>query len=476
MQFVDSVRLLSLVSALFDSKVYWSNGAQIIPPHDAGIAAEILKNLQPWHLASAATDAAGADASVAPKPLAFDASHPRLSDPYAAVTDAYFRRAAAEYCWRGEENRALTQAALPVTFTAMHGVGAPFTARALQCFGLPPYVPTPSQIEADPEFPTVKFPNPEEGKGALKLAMEAADAAGSRLILANDPDADRLAVAEKVGDEWVPLNGNQIALLLASWAFENYVAREAPSKEQLAKTCMVASTVSSAVLGAMAKIEGFNFYPTLTGFKWMGNRASQAVREGERFLFAFEVEIGFLVGNMSYDKDGIRTAAIFYEMYAALHRAGKSCHQRLQELNERYGFFCMRTSYFFCDPASGKLGEIFGRLRAYPGSADAHGYPTHAGPHRIVSVRDVTTGFDSSMPGGVSALPRDPSAHMVTFRFENGCTCTMRNSGTEPKVKYYVESSAKDKETAAKLTAEMTDFIIQEFIQPLENKLEAPKA
>ena len=237
-------------------KVYWTNGAQIIPPHDAGIAGSIRENLKPWHAQGE---------SVAP--LAFDASHPRLSDPFDEVTGAYFHRSGAEYCWRREQNSKLTQQDCPVTFTAMHGVGAPFTARAFEAFNLPAYIPTPQQIEADPEFPTVRFPNPEEGKGALKLAMETADRAGSKLILANDPDADRLAVAEKVGEDWLPLNGNQIALLLASWTFENYLSREKPTKEQLSKTCMCASTVSSAVLASMAKKEGFNFYPTLTGFK-----------------------------------------------------------------------------------------------------------------------------------------------------------------------------------------------------------------
>ncbi len=241
--------------------MYWNNGAQIIPPHDHGISEEITRNLEPWHLAGKA-----ASSTVQPNP--FDASHPRLSDPYQTVTDAYFAQAARDYCWRSAENRALTQSSIPVTYTAMHGVGAPFTARALEVFGLPAYIPTPSQVVADPEFPTVKFPNPEEGKGALALAMASADAAGSELILANDPDADRLAVAEKVAGEWKPLNGNQIALLLADWTFQNYLSREKPSPEQLKKTCMIASTVSSGVLGAMAAKEGFNFYPTLTGFKW----------------------------------------------------------------------------------------------------------------------------------------------------------------------------------------------------------------
>lgn len=452
-------------------KVYWRNGAQIIPPHDAGIAASINDNLRPWHLADGAE----------PTRPVFDAAHPNLSDPFEEVTSKYFADASRLYCWTRDANQSLTQAACPVTFTAMHGVGAPFTAKAFEVFGLPKYIPTTQQIEADPDFPTVKFPNPEEGKGALALAMAAGDAAGSRLILANDPDADRLAVAEKVGDAWKPLNGNQIALLLADWAFTNYVARESPTKDQLAKTCMIASTVSSAILASMARAHGFNFYSTLTGFKWMGNRARQAVDEGEKFLFAFEVEIGFLVGNQSYDKDGIRTAAIFYELYAHLHAAGKTCHDHLDALYQKYGYFSMNTSYFFCDPLSGKLGEIFSRLRNYPdtpGSAypfTSHRYPTSVGGFKIASVRDVTYGYDSKYPDGKSILPTDASSSMITFTFENGATATLRNSGTEPKIKYYVESSGKTDEEAKELTKKMTAAIIAEFIRPIENQLEAPK-
>ena len=210
--------------------------------------------------------------------------------------------------------------------------------------------------------------------------------------------------------------------------------------------------------------------PLLLG---MGNRACQAVSEGERFLFAFEVEIGFLVGDLSYDKDGIRTAAIFYEMYASLRAEGKTCVSRLAELYARYGYFNMNTSYFFCDASSGKMDAIFARLRNYPGTGS---YPSAAGPHKIRSVRDVTRGFDSSHPQGLSSLPTDRSSQMLTFTFENGCSCTLRNSGTEPKLKYYIECRAeKSAEDAAALTKEMSKLIIDEFIQPVQNGLEAPK-
>lgn len=136
-------------------------------------------------------------------------------------------------------------------------------------------------------------------------------------------------------------------------------------------------------------------------------------------------------------QDGIRTAAVFYEMYAHLMAGGKTCHQKLEELYARYGYFNMNTSYFFVDAASGKLPKIFERLRNFPETDDdvypntQWCYPTSAGGVAITSVRDVTYGYDNSEPECRSALPIDTSASMITFRFENGCTATLRNSGTE---------------------------------------------
>jgi len=455
-------------------KVYWNNGAQIIPPHDAGIAASIGRNLKPWHLK---------DDGSSELDLPFNPSHPNLSDPFDDMTSSYFQQASSLYCWSRGENKKLKTETCPVVYTAMHGVGAPFTTRAIEAFNLPPLIPTPQQQDANADFPTVAFPNPEEGKGALKLAMETADAHGANLILANDPDADRLAVAERTQTHgWQPLNGNEIALLLADWVWTNYVAQNNPTAEQKSNCCMVASTVSSGVLAAMARKEGFHFYDTLTGFKWMGNRASQAVASGQTFLFAYEVEIGFLVGSMSLDKDGVRTAAVFYELYSALRRQGLTCFDKLKQLYAKYGFFSMRTSYFFCDPTSGMMDKIFNRLRAWPQDDNESipfndkRYPASCGGVRVSSVRDVTFGLDTAQNDGRSLLPKDPSSHMITFRFENGCTATMRNSGTEPKLKYYVEcSSLESKEAAQGLTEKMTQAIIDTFIQPNENQLQAPK-
>jgi len=335
---------------------------------------------------------------------------------------------------------------------------------------LPPYIPTKDQIDPDPEFPTVKFPNPEEGKGALALSMKTAEASGSNLILANDPDADRLAVAERdpTTGQWTIFNGNQIAALFADWVWLNYVKRHPNDR---VKPFMLASTVSSKFLAAMARKEGFEFHDTLTGFKWMGNVAADLISKGHTFLFAYEVEIGFLHGDLSLDKDGVRMAAIFAEMANQIYLRGTTLVKHLQSLYEKYGFFEMNTSYFFCYSREG-FQRIFDRLR----TLNNGNYVTSCGPFKVVSVRDVTRGLDTGRPDGKSVLPKDPNSQMLTFYFENGGFATMRNSGTEPKLKYYVEFSAPTQEQARRTVEEMTRALIDEFIQPQVNQLPPRKA
>ncbi len=422
-------------------KVYWDNGAQIIPPCDVGIADEIAKNLDLW------------------QEYKFDPTDKNLANGAeltAAISKSYFNAIRDNYCSHYKEN---SESKMPITYTAMHGVGAKWTALAFQAFGLPPYIPTKEQVDPDPDFSTVAFPNPEEGKGALALAMKTADANGSSLILANDPDADRLAVAcknPKTGD-WVMLTGNEIAAVFAEWTWMK--EREKNPNVPASKYVMVASTVSSKHLRAMARKEGFQFRETLTGFKWIGNECIKAKKEGLIPLFAYEVEIGFLVGDVSFDKDGVRTAAVFGELANYWAAKGETVLDRVAAFYAKYGHFKMVNSYFFCDLAS-KLDKVFTAL-------SSPSYPTACGKYKIKSVRDVKLGYDSAYPRNKLQLPQMTDSYMITFTFENGATATLRNSGTEPKLKYYVEcSSTKSPEDAQALLDDMTKSLIDNFMQP----------
>jgi phosphomannomutase len=214
----------------------------------------------------------------------------------------------------------------------MHGVGGQSVERAFDAFGLPPVIVVREQHDPDPDFTTIEFPNPEEGKGcSLRLAMATAEREGAPVILANDPDADRLAVAERQRDgEWRILDGNEIALLLADWLWRNYTERH-PDADR-SKIVMINSTVSSKILAAMAEKEGFHYRETLSGFKWLGNLADELIRAGYTFLFAYEVEIGFMIGDMSLDTDGVRAAPVFVEMANHLYEQGLTLSEQLDNL------------------------------------------------------------------------------------------------------------------------------------------------
>ena len=400
-------------------KVYWGNGSQIIPPHDSGIAQSILENLQP--------------VQAFPETPSIYADFPSLCvDPLMEVQEEYFRTIANRLCRFHLQNQA--DARVKITYTAMHGVGHAYTKQAFEAFNLPEYVPVKDQIVPDPVFPTVKFPNPEEGEGALKLAFETAESCGSTLILANDPDADRLAVAELQPDgEWRIFTGNEIGALLAHWQFTQ--ERSANSEEQLA---MVASTVSSKLIGAMAAKEGFRFEETLTGFKWIGNKAIELRKAGYKVIFAFEEAIGFCVGNIVNDKDGVCAAAVFAEMANELKRQSKSCADHLEQvIYGNYGHF-VTLNHYIVSPEASVNAKIFERLR----NRGNYWFACGNGKYRITAVRDLLApGYDSSKDNKKPDLPVSASSQMITFTFANGCVATLRMSGTEPKLKYYTELS-----------------------------------
>ncbi|GMI31276.1 hypothetical protein TrCOL_g8467, partial [Triparma columacea] len=392
-------------------KVYWGNGAQIISPHDEGIAGKILENLEPWgeyNLGCVSTWEAGGE-----------------------VEGEYFDKMREVCCSRVEGGGEAT----PLTYTAMHGVGHSFAKRAFKTFGLKHFVSVAEQQEPDPTFRTVAFPNPEEGEGALKLAMETAEKAGSKVIIANDPDADRLAVAERrPGEGWRLFSGNEIGWVLGHWMWRKAVRErmEAAEGAEGGGIAMLASTVSSKFLGAVAKKEGFLFEETLTGFKWMGNRSEELRAEGYNVVFAYEEAIGYCCGNVVKDKDGVTAAAVLGELVVELEREGKSIADLLVELKEEYGYFVSKNGYVkFYEKEV--LEDIFQGVRR------GGKYVDEIGGVKVVGVRDLTTGYDSAAEDLKSKLPKDGGTQFVTFTMENGGVVSLRTSGTEPKLKYYVE-------------------------------------
>ncbi|XP_023704077.1 phosphoglucomutase-2 isoform X3 [Cryptotermes secundus] len=329
-------------------KVYWQNGAQIIPPHDKGIQETILKNLHPWDKSW--------DTSIL-------STSERLIDPLHEAMDCYMRALARDML----EPELNLSSKIEITYSAMHGVGYPYMVQAFKAANFKPFVAVEEQKEPDADFPTVRFPNPEE-KSALDLSIETANMNNSTVILANDPDADRLAVAEKQSEgdnEWYVFSGNELGALLGWWSW--YSHRRRNPDENPSQLYMMASTVSSKILKTIAAAEGFNFIETLTGFKWMGNMAAELQGQGKTVLFAFEEAIGFMCGTEVLDKDGVSAAIRVAEMAAFLSNKGMTLKGKLHELFSMYGYHISDNSYFLCyeQPV---IERLFGRLRTFSGS------------------------------------------------------------------------------------------------------------
>ncbi|KAB5592854.1 Phosphoglucomutase/phosphomannomutase, alpha/beta/alpha domain containing protein [Ceratobasidium theobromae] len=441
-------------------KVYWENAVQIIAPHDVGIAAAIEANLTPisWDLDSLAK------------------ANELVIDRTEEMKVAYL-----EYIASLSRTRS-TNASVPLKFTntSMHGVSQVIIDRANVVFNFKPLEHVKEQQKPDPDFPTVVFPNPEE-KGALDLAIKTANASGSSYVFAQDPDSDRFAAAQKKSDgTWFVFSGDQLGSLFAAWTLEGYKASSRP----IEKLAMVASTVSSKLIGAMAAKEGFKFVESLTGFKYIGNAARTLEAEGYNVLFGYEEAIGFMLGEEVRDKDGVSATMCFAELVSSLHRRGKSATDYLEEIYAKYGYFQTSNSYFICSQPE-IIDQIFARLRSYNNSASLSAnkmskYPLSIGGLKITGVRDLTSGYgfdNSADPPNYTPLLPVSGGHMITFKASSdgvAIVLTIRTSGTEPKIKYYLEGSGTTREQVSQVLARVVDELGGKWMEAKLHNLGSP--
>jgi phosphomannomutase len=364
-------------------KVYLDDGAQIVPPADAEIAAAI-------------------DAVAAEGPIAVaDLDDPRIEVLGAEVISAYLDALVA--------GGLVTDRGVNVVYTAMHGVGRDVLLAAFGRAGFPAPNVVADQCEPDPDFPTVAFPNPEE-PGALDLALARAEALGADVILANDPDADRLGVAVPDDGGWRSLTGDEIGSLLA-----DHVLRNTEGDDRLVAT----TVVSSRLLSRMAAAHGVHFAETLTGFKWI---VRPALEHPEwRFVFGYEEALGYLVGDAVHDKDGIGAALAFAGLVADLKAQGQTVHDRLDALAEAHGLHATRPLTLRFDDEDG-LARIATRMAAVRQDP-----PTTLGGRDVEGLRDLLDDPDL------------PETDALLFSLGGGARVVMRPSGTEPKLKCYLE-------------------------------------
>lgn len=449
-------------------KVYWNNGCQIRAPVDKGIADAILDNLDPWVdygdlLKTRQKRHSGDSCLGLSNP---DTTKEMVASYFEAIKSCGLVTGQAGLFKSGEE----TSSTKPpvIAYTAMHGVGHKFAVQSYETFGFPKFHAVPSQMVPDPTFPTVPFPNPEE-KGALDLAMKFSEDNDCDVILANDPDADRLAVAEKDRETgtWAVFTGDQIGTMLGCWLYEKV------GKESGKPVAMCASTVSSKMLAEIARVEGFHFEDTLTGFKWIGSRCEELNREGKFALFGYEEAIGFCCGNVVFDKDGISALGVFTELAYHVYHSGLNLTKHMQTLYDKYGEFVSNNGYYILkDPSV--VPKIMNIM-----TCEGQFNLKTVGPYKVESIRYLgDPPFDSTTKTKRPKLVTSKSSPMMTIRFTNGTVAQFRASGTEPKFKYYIEMKGKvgvSRETIEKDLKEMSDVILEELVKPKEHGLVLPE-
>jgi phosphomannomutase len=389
-------------------KVYRHDGAQIVPPQDREIAAHI---------------AAAPRIPEIPRPTPPDAAASGLRIAIEDdVLQAYLDGLAASALHPKDATP------LRIVYTAMHGVGHRFLARALRRAGFEGVSAVPSQADPDGAFRSVAFPNPEE-KGAMDRALALAREVRAELVLANDPDADRLAVAVPDGDGFRMLSGNEIGFLLADDALAH---DEAGGRRKL----VVTTIVSSTLLGRMAKDRGAAYAETLTGFKWIADAARRLESEDTRFVFGYEEALGYTVGRLVRDKDGIGAALRMAELCRALKARGKTLLERLDEVLVEHGMSHQAQWAVMLAGAEGKarIAAAMAALRQDP--------PRAIGESAVTRVLDLERGEERLADGTVrpAELPR---SDVLAFHAEGGTRLIVRPSGTEPKIKFYLELVAR---------------------------------
>jgi len=302
-----------------------------------------------------------------------------------------------------------------VVYTAMHGVGWEVARRVFATAGFTEPIPVSEQSAPDASFPTVAFPNPEE-PGALDLAFATADRVEADLVIANDPDADRLAVAIPTADGWRRLSGNEVGAILG-WR-----AAERARRDDVDGT-LAASIVSSPALREVARRYDLDYRDTLTGFKWVSRVGG--------LLYGYEEALGYLVDPAKVrDKDGISAAVDLLALATELHAAGSSLAEHLVAFDAEFGAYASSQISIRVDDLA-RITELTTRLRQSP--------PSAVGSHRVDRIDDFRDGFGEFPAGDVLRLWTTDGSRVI-----------VRPSGTEPKLKVYVDASSTDGDAASR--------------------------
>ncbi|MCG8451557.1 MAG: phospho-sugar mutase [Spirochaetales bacterium] len=404
-------------------KVFWEDGAQVVPPHDSGIISEVRQ---------VSGDVPALDVQEAQEKGLIIPIDKEIDEPYQAmvVSQALNLPLIKE---KGKD--------LKLVYTPLHGTGLVPVENVMAELGIP-VTTVPEQRDPDGNFPTAPYPNPEMAP-ALELALKLAKEKDADLVMATDPDADRLGIAVPDGEDWVLVTGNQLGALLTDYIFRTQ--KEAGSLP--AHPAFVNTIVTSLFQNRIAESYGAESFRVLTGFKYIGEKIRQFEAEGDKtYIFGGEESYGFLVGSAVRDKDAVSAAAMTAEMALWNRSRGKSVMDHLRELYGKFGFWkeTLISREFEGQKGVETMDALMASLRQDP--------PKSIGEDEVVALRDYREGSTTHLTDGTVAKDIHlPSSNVLQFEFSDGGMVTARPSGTEPKIKFYASLCGNGEGAAQKV-------------------------
>lgn len=414
-------------------KAYWNDGAQVVPPHDKNIIAEVnaIRSFE--------------DVKFVSKPALIQAIGPE-------VDDAYYEEVKKLIPNRDVIAR---HKSIPLVYSSLHGAGITMVPRCLREIGFTNIHVVEEQETPDGNFPTVSSPNPEE-QSAMEMVIRKGKEVGATMVMATDPDTDRVGIGVRKSDgEFILLNGNQAFSLMMYFILKNLKDRE---NAYIAKTI-----VTTELVDAMAQKLGVECYNTLTGFKYIAELMGRL--EGKkRFIAAGEESYGYMVGDFVRDKDAVSACAFFAALAASAANENKSLYDWLIDMYTEFGFYKERLINLVRKGQQGEA-EIKAMMEKFRNNP-----PKEIGGIRVVRQLDYKTLVEKDLVAG-SEKPLDfPKSDVLQFYLEDGSKISVRPSGTEPKIKFYISVNTT-LNTAGDFTA--IDTQLQSRIRVIEQYLQS---
>lgn len=344
-----------------------------------------------------------------------------------------------------------------VVYTPLNGTGMECMHRILERVGITNVTVVPEQANPDGNFPTCPYPNPEF-REALEKGLELCDKVHPDLMLATDPDADRMGVAVPHDGDYKLLTGNEMGILLIDWL----TRMKAEAGEDITRKVAVTTIVSTAMPDAIARAKGFEVRRVLTGFKNIGGQMDQLVEagQGDRFLLGFEESYGYLVGLHARDKDAIVASMLTCEMAAWYAERGKDLFEAMEALYQEYGYYLngVVNVSFPGEAGAGKMAGIMSGLRENP--------PVQIAGLPVEGVVDYKTDVEMPVVGGDGNTPVQllPKSNVLEYRLGEGVKVIVRPSGTEPKIKAYLFSKGATREESQALNDRLAEAAKTELL------------